>query len=131
MKDRYRQVYDRLEFVPHRAPKRLSRGFFESLDSGIAEAVAILDWHGIETCQSCQGGLGHSYPEPTVDFIGDAGAGMRALGIATMYALPVVELRQKWRVEHGRPVEMVWQLVFDDRGAGYNRRKPAKAETTR
>jgi hypothetical protein len=108
----WEQVYAGLEFVPHRAPERLSRAFFDSLDPGIAMAVAILNWYEIETCQSCQGGPGHSYPEPTVDFLGDIDAGMRALGIATMYGLPVTELRRKWAVEHGQPVELVWQLVF-------------------
>lgn len=38
------------------------------LDPGIAEAVKILNRFGIETFESCQGGKGHSYPEPTFAF---------------------------------------------------------------
>jgi hypothetical protein len=108
----YEQVYERLDFVPHRAPERIPRAFFDELDSGIAATVAILRWHGVETCQSCQGGPGHSYPEPTVDFVGDDGAGMRALGIATMYGLRVQALRRSWNVQNSQLFEVVWQLVF-------------------
>jgi hypothetical protein len=35
------------------------------LDPGIAKAVKILNKFGIQTYESCQGGAGHSYPEPT------------------------------------------------------------------
>lgn len=121
---RYNAVYEQLEFVPMRTPERLSRAIFDALDPGIAEAVAILQWHGIETCQSCEGaqynaltktwsGAGHCYPEPTVDFIDTPGAGMRAVGIAVMYGLPVAELRSKWSIVDGAIAERVGQLIFN------------------
>jgi hypothetical protein len=40
------------------------------LDSGIRDAVLLLRENGIETIESCQGGNGHAYPEPTVRFAG-------------------------------------------------------------
>lgn len=38
---------------------------YESLDDGIREAVRVLAQAGVETFESCQGGDGHAYPEPT------------------------------------------------------------------
>lgn len=40
-------------------------------DPGIAPIVSILRQNGVETCQSCQGGPGHSSREPYVDFRGE------------------------------------------------------------
>ena len=37
---------------------------------GIRRAVEILQRFGIETFESCEGGIGHSYTEPTVKFYG-------------------------------------------------------------
>lgn len=59
------------------------------VDHGIRDAVLCLICHGVETVQSCQGGPGHSYPEPTVDLLGGRGAGMHALSVAQTYLLPV------------------------------------------
>ena len=44
---------------------------YEILDSGIRDAVRILAEAGVETFESCQGGEGHAYAEPTVRFHGD------------------------------------------------------------
>jgi hypothetical protein len=46
------QRAQKLEFVP-------------PLDEGIKDIVHTLVTQGIETCESCQGGEGHSYPVPT------------------------------------------------------------------
>jgi len=40
------------------------------LDKGIRKAVEIFQTCGIETFESCEGGIGHSYPEPTIRFYG-------------------------------------------------------------
>lgn len=40
------------------------------LDSGIRNYVLILRSGGIETFESCEGGEGHVFPEPTVRFLG-------------------------------------------------------------
>ncbi len=109
-------IYERLEFVPFRAPERMARESIEDIDPGIREAVAILNWHGIQTCQSCHGGPDHSYPEPTVDFIGSQSSALRALAAAIEYGLPVMTLRHAWHLGRGdgMPFEDVWQLVFRD-----------------
>jgi len=52
---------------------------YEKLDSGIRDAVRILAEAGVETCESCQGGKGHAYPEPTIRFYGERSAGFHAL----------------------------------------------------
>ena len=93
--------------------------FSPALDKGIAEFVRILRNAGVETFESCEGGPGHSFPEPTVRFHGNVGAGHYAIGVALVHALPVSELRRTWDVEAGCPTGPCWELVF---------RKPAKAD---
>ena len=41
-----------------------------ALDEGIREAVAVLVANGVETFESCEGGPGHAFPEPTIRFEG-------------------------------------------------------------
>lgn len=50
------------------------------LDAGIRRAVLVLRSAGIETFESCQGGPGHAFPDPTVKFHGSAWEGYRACG---------------------------------------------------
>src|SRR5438094_8459268 len=66
-----------------------SMTFDPPLDSGIASAVEVLTSAGVETFESCEGGHGHAYPEPTVRFHGDHSEGLRALAIAMRASLPV------------------------------------------
>jgi hypothetical protein len=85
-------------------------------DLGIAGWVNLLRFHGIETCQSCQGGEGHSYPEPTIDFHGDAHEGWYAASIAlrtgTFEGLRPWRLSRTWHLSTGEPTDLVWQLVL-------------------
>ena len=55
------------------------------IDPGIRQAVKRLQDHGIETYESCEGGPGHSYPEPTIAFYGAPEAGWRAVAICLEY----------------------------------------------
>src|SRR5947209_6117408 len=66
------------------------------LDRGIRKAVEILQANGVETYQSCEGGPGHSYPEPTICFYGTVAAGMRAVAVALDFGMPVLDLRRTW-----------------------------------
>jgi hypothetical protein len=50
-----------------------------SLDAGIYDAVEVLRESDVETFESCEGGSGHAYPEPTVRLHGDQAEGLRAL----------------------------------------------------
>lgn len=86
--------------------------FDPPLDAGIARAVAILRAAEIETFESCEGGPGHSYPEPTVAFHGDPSEGFRAYAAAVGHGLRVFKLQRIWRVDYGELTGPWWQLVF-------------------
>ena len=75
------------------------------LDPGIRSAVVLLNEAGIETFESCEGGVGHAYAEPTVRFEGDEQRGMRALALCEAAELPARRLSLTWSVremEHSR-----------------------------
>lgn len=82
------------------------------LDAGIAPYVDTLCAAGIETCESCEGGQGHAYAEPTVRFLGDRAEGLKALAIAQQNDLPVADLRRVWPVIDGEPTGPYWELTF-------------------
>ncbi len=63
-------------------------------DPGIRKAVEYLQAEGIETFQSCEGGSGHAFPEPTVEFHGTPEAGWRAVSACLARGLPIRALRR-------------------------------------
>lgn len=86
---------------------------FESpLDAGIAHVVITLRRAGVETFESCEGGNGHAYPDPTVRFHGGSAEGFRALSAAIGAGLPVSELRRVWVVLDREPSGPWWELTF-------------------
>jgi hypothetical protein len=82
------------------------------IDRGIAHEVKVLWENGIETSESCEGGEGHSFYEPTVRFRGDSAEGFRALAIAQQHGLKVAELRRFWSIQDGEPVGPEWEMTF-------------------
>jgi hypothetical protein len=82
------------------------------LDPGIAAAVEALQAAGVETFESCEGGEGHAYPEPTVRFHGGQAEGFRALSAAMVVGLPVAKLRRVWPVLDNEPTGPWWELTF-------------------
>ncbi len=86
------------------------------LDPKIAPAVRVMREEGVETFESCEGGEGHAYPEPTVRFHGQRLEGFRALSVALTRAdeigLRPYVLRRLWRVEDGEPTGPWWELTF-------------------
>jgi len=82
------------------------------LDAGIAPTVQLLMAAGIETFESCQGGSGHAYPEPSVRFHGHRSEGLRALAVVLERGLSVRELRRVWNIDDGEPTGPYWELVF-------------------
>lgn len=58
---------------------------------------------GIETFESCDGGPGHAYTEPTVRFHGNRGEGFRALAVAIQAGLKVTGLRRVWPILDSEP----------------------------
>jgi hypothetical protein len=87
-----------------------------TLDRGIKRAVEILQAAGIETFESCEGGEGHSYPEPTIAFHGGPAAGWRALAEALDHGLPVDSLRRTWVIlNRNEPTGPRWEITFRER----------------
>lgn len=82
------------------------------LDPQIEPAVLALRAAGVETFESCQGGPGHAFTEPTVRFYGDTAEGMRALAAALRADLHVQELRRVWPVIDLEPTGPWWELTF-------------------
>lgn len=92
--------------------KKTKKQYDPPLDKGIKEYVEILVENGIETYESCKGGKGHTYPEPTICFYGQIQEGFRALAIALENGLPVKEIRQFWSIEDKQPIGPDWAIVF-------------------
>ena len=82
------------------------------LDRFISYAVKVLLDAGIETFESCEGGRGHSFPEPTIRFRGNHAKGFAALSIAMDYGLPVASVRRYWSINDGQPVGPEWEMTF-------------------
>jgi hypothetical protein len=86
------------------------------IDAGIRKAVKCLQENGIETFESCEGGPGHAYPEPTVAFHGTPEAGWRGLGVCLAYGLPIQSLRRVWHILDGdEPNGPYWEVTFRKR----------------
>ena len=86
--------------------------FSPPLDTGIERETLILRESGVETYESCEGGEGHSYPEPSVRFHGGHAEGFRALSVALQNGLQVKALRRIWTVIDGEPTGPSWEMVF-------------------
>lgn len=81
-------------------------------DPGIRRAVEALWRAGVETFESCEGGSGHAYHEPTIRFEGARTEGLRVLAIATQQGLEVSELRRVWWIADNDPLEPFWELIL-------------------
>ena len=86
------------------------------LDPGIAQYVYILSSNGIETFESCEGGGGHAFMEPSVRFFGGQAAGYRALAVALENGLPVADLQRVWPIIDGEATGPWWQMTFTTKG---------------
>jgi hypothetical protein len=86
---------------------------YEGLDAGIRFAVRVLHAAGIQTGQSCEGGEGHAYPEPTIDLDRDGtNAGFAAWAALREYGLPVATIGRTWQDQSGELVGPFWRIVF-------------------
>jgi len=86
--------------------------FSPPLDKGIEREVMFLNENGIETYESCEGGAGHAYLEPTIRFHGDRSEGFKALAIALQNDLKPSDLRRIWTINDGEPVGPEWEITF-------------------
>lgn len=91
---------------------KTKRQYDPPLDAGICNIVEALQGAGVETFESCEGGPGHAYPEPTVRFHGDQAEGFNALAAAMRSGLRVAELRRVWPLLDGEPTGPWWELTF-------------------
>jgi hypothetical protein len=86
------------------------------LDKGIKSLVERLQSCGIETFESCEGGHGHAYAEPTIRFHGTPEAGWRAVAVCLAHGLPIAALRRVWDVlDGGEPVGPHWEITFSQK----------------
>jgi hypothetical protein len=89
---------------------------YPNLDAGIRRAVQVLIDAGIETFESCEGGPGHSYPEPAVRFHGGPGDGWAALGACLELNLRPTDLRRIWYVlDYTDVTGPYWEIVFKEK----------------
>jgi hypothetical protein len=98
-------------------PRRTTAGIVarkreRPIDRGILREVTILRDNGIETFESCEGGSGHSFPEPTVRFHGGQAEGFKALAVALQNGLRVDQLRRYYQIQNGEPAGPYWELTF-------------------
>jgi hypothetical protein len=85
---------------------------YQNIDKGILDYVKLLRENGVETFESCEGGKGHAFPEPTIRFYGERSEGFRALSVAMMFGLRVSALRRVWKIIDGEPIGADWEMVF-------------------
>ena len=85
----------------------------EGLDAGIREIVkTLIEEYHIETYESCEGGEGHAFYEPTVRFHGQRDEGFRALAAAQERGYEVSSLCRVWDVIDGEPRGPTWEMTF-------------------
>lgn len=82
------------------------------LDPWIAPWVEILRAHRVETYESCQGGAGHAYPQPTIAFHGGPSSGMYAYHVARQHGLPVKRIQRVWKESSHELTGPTWEIVF-------------------
>ncbi|MEZ5934518.1 MAG: hypothetical protein R3F54_21770 [Alphaproteobacteria bacterium] len=82
------------------------------LDRGIRRYVLKLRMAGIETFESCEGGEGHAFPEPTIRFYGNSGAGFKAISAGVDFGLPISSLRRVWDMIDGEVSGPWWEMTF-------------------
>lgn len=82
------------------------------LDRWVRYAVLVLHSAGVRTYESCQGGHGHAFPEPTVRFEGAPEDAFRAVDVARAHGLPVYHLRQFWAVTDTGVERPAWEMTF-------------------
>lgn len=93
------------------------------VDLLIEPAVKILNEHGFKTFESCQGGEGHCFSEPTVRFYGLEFDLIRAYEILSCYGLNVHEAKRVFikediykgnKNENELPFALAWGNPFNE-----------------
>ena len=85
---------------------------FSDLDKGIRDIVVLFNENGVETFESCQGGKGHAFFEPTIRFHGECHEGYRVFALARANRLRISAIRRVWDCEDGELVGPCWEATF-------------------
>ena len=83
-----------------------------AVDVGIRPFVRVLLAGGFETHESCQGGDGHAFPEPTVTFYGNKSEGYRAVAWLQSNGIEPMALRRFWHLLDGDLTGPNWEITF-------------------
>lgn len=86
--------------------------FDPPLDEGIADIVLLFIENGIETFESCEGGINHAFHEPTIRFHGEKAEGFKALAIAMQNELKPSSLRRYWDILDDELIGSHWEITF-------------------
>ncbi len=84
----------------------------DKLDTNIKDIVLFLRENGFETFESCEGGAGHCFPEPTVRFHGDEFEGIRAAYVCLSNKLPIHEVRRAFTINSNEIHTPFWEITF-------------------
>ena len=101
------------KFPPYRGDFDYNPDKDHQLDPGIELYVRVLLDLGVETCQSCEGGEGHTLDRPWVQFWGDPYEGPIAACKARRAGLPVCQVARVWHVNCG---PSRGEILFDSWG---------------
>lgn len=82
------------------------------IDLGIIRAVKILRDAGFSTIESCEGGEGHAYAEPTIKFDGTRATGWAVASKLMEFGLPLRRIGQMWSFTEGVPTGPRWFVTF-------------------
>lgn len=88
------------------------------IDAGILPAVEILNNNGFETFESCEGGEGHAYFEPTVRFFGTEFDLIRAYEVCIANGLNVIQVNRVYRkvsnLDKNDKLIKLWEHPFNE-----------------
>lgn len=101
----FKRQYELQGYDPHKDQR---------LESGIKDAVIALINNGIVTYESCQGGDGHLYKEPTIRFNGNRTEGMKAYHILTSNGFNVVSISRIWVNMDGELTGPNWEIIMEN-----------------
>lgn len=99
----------------------LSPGMIAEIDELILPAVLLLNKYGFETFESCQGGPGHCYLDPTVRFEGTEFDMFRAYELCQIHGMNVITAKRVYskedvlsEVENGESIGEAWSGPFNE-----------------
>lgn len=82
------------------------------LDPKIEYMVRTFQEAGIETYESCQGGVGHAFHHPTIRFSGVYGDGWKAVQVALVHGFRIRQLNRFWTCIENEMTGPEWEIVF-------------------